>query len=143
MKLGDLPTEQTLCVARNGLHPKARDVLPPFDGLVSTPSPRLLVALHIATYAARFDEVLAGTCSLGSQARIRSTSGAGAGQGLQATPILPSLRFPAPLFVTTLRLRLGLPHPCVATHVECSCGHPLYHLGTRLLRYALHAHFIA
>ena len=53
-------------------------------------------------------------------------------------PILPSLRFPAPLFVTTLRLRLGLPHPCLATYAACSCGHPLDPLGTHLLRTSSH-----
>ena len=60
----------------------------------------------------------------------------GAGHWLQATPILPFLRFPAPLFVTALRLRLGLPHPCLATYAACSCGHPLDPLGTHLLRCA-------
>ena len=39
-------------------------------------------ALHVATNAARFDEVLAGAGSIGSQARIRSTSGAGLGHWL-------------------------------------------------------------
>ena len=52
---------------------------------------------------------------------------------MQATPILPSLRFPAPLFVTVLRLRLDLPHPCLATYAACSCGHPLDPLGTHFL----------
>ena len=47
-----LPTQRALCAARNELHSKAHEVLPPFDVLVSTPSPRLHVALHIATYAA-------------------------------------------------------------------------------------------
>ena len=51
---------------------------------------------------------------------------------MQATPVPPSLRFPAPLFVTALHLRLGLPHPCVATYAACSCGH----LRTHLLRSA-------
>ena len=60
--------------------PQARDVLPPFDVFVSTPSPRLQSAPHVATYAARFDEVLAGAGSSASHdhmiaARIRSTSG--------------------------------------------------------------------
>ena len=41
------------------------------------------------------------------------------------------LRF---LFVTALRLRLGLPYPCLATYAACSCGHLLDHLGTHLLR---------
>ena len=59
-----------------------------------------------------------------------------AGHWLQPTPILPSLRFPTPLFVTTLRLRLDLPHPCLATYAACSCGHPLDPLGTHLLRCA-------
>ena len=58
VELGALPTQRALCAARNGLHPKAREVLPPFDVLVSNISPRLEVALHVATYAARFDEVL-------------------------------------------------------------------------------------
>ena len=136
VELGALPTHCALRAARNELDPKAREVLPPFDALVSTPPPRLQATLHAATYAARFEEVLAGAGSSGSQARIRSTSGAGAGHWLQATPILPSLHFPAPLFVTALRLRLGLPHPCLATYAACSCGHPLDPLGTHLLRCA-------
>ena len=45
-------------------------VLPPYDVFVSTPSTRLQAALHLATYAARFDEVLAGAGSPMSQARI-------------------------------------------------------------------------
>ena len=90
--LGAVPTQPALCATRNELHPKAREVLPPFDSLVSTPSPWLEVALHVATYAARFDEVLARAGSSSLQARIRSTSGTGAGHWLQATPILPSLR---------------------------------------------------
>ena len=111
-------------------------MLPPFDVLVSTPSPWLQVALHVANYAARLDEVLVGASSSGSYALIRSTSGAETGHWLQATPILPSLRFLAPLFVTALRLRLGLPHLCLATYAACACGHPLDPLGTHLLRYA-------
>ena len=123
VELGALPTQRALCAVRNELDPKAREVLPPFDVLVSTPPPRLQAALHVATYAARFEEVLAGAGLAVSHARIRSTSGAGAGHWLEATPILPSLRFPAPLFVTALRLRLCLPHPCLATYAACSCGH--------------------
>ena len=38
--------------------------------------------------------------------------------------------------MTALRLRLGLPHPCLATYAACSCGHPLDPLGTHLLRCA-------
>ena len=100
------------------------------------PLPRLHATLHVATYAARFEEVLVGAGSSGSQARIRSTTGAGAGHRLQATPLLPSLRFPAPLFATALRLRLGLPHPCLATYAACLCGHSLDPLGIYLLRCA-------
>ena len=96
-ELRALTTQRALRVAGNELHPKAREVLPPFDGLVSTPPPGLQAALLVATYAARFDEVLAGASPSWSKARLRSTSGAGAGHWLQATPILPSLRFPAPL----------------------------------------------
>ena len=107
VELGALPTQHALCATRNELHPKAREELPPFDVLVSTPSPGLQAALHVATYVARFDEVLAGAGSSGSQSRMRSTSGAGAGHWLQATPILPS-----------------------------SCGHPLDPLGTHLWRSA-------
>ena len=55
---------------------------------------------------------------------------------MQATPIIRSLRFPAPLFVTALRVRLGLPHPCLASYETCACGHPLDSLGTHLLRCA-------
>ena len=68
--------------------------------------------------------------------RIRSTSYAGPGHWLQATHIFPSLRFPAPLFVKALRLRIGLPHPCLAKYTACSSGHPLDPPGTNLLRYA-------
>ena len=114
----------------------ARVVLPPFDSFVSTPSPRLQSALHSSTYAASFVEVLAGAGSSESQARIRSTAGVGAGHWLQATPIISSLRFPAPLFVTALRLRFGLPHPCLRTYTACSCGHTLDPRGTHLLRCA-------
>ena len=66
VELGALPTQRALCAARNELHPKAREVLPPFDVLVSTPPPRLQAALHAATYAARFEEVLAGAVTSGS-----------------------------------------------------------------------------
>ena len=41
VELGGLPTQQALYAARNELDSKAREVLPPFDVLVSTPSPRL------------------------------------------------------------------------------------------------------
>ena len=58
------------------------------------------------------------------------------GHWLQATPIIPSLRFPAPLFATALRVRLGLPHPCPANYVACACGHPLDPLGIHFLRCA-------
>ena len=92
------------------------------------------VALHVATYAARFDEVPVGVGSFGSEARIRYTSGAGAGLWLQTTPILPSLRISASLFVTPFCLRLGLPHPCLATYATCSCSHQLDPLGIHLLR---------
>ena len=64
---------------------------------------------------------------------VHEWRGAGA---LVTTPILPFLRFPAPLFVKNLRLRLGLPHPCLATYAACSCGHPLDPLGTHLMRCA-------
>ena len=60
VELGALPTQRALCAARDELDPKAREVLPPFDVSVSTPPPRLQAALHVATCAARFDEVLAG-----------------------------------------------------------------------------------
>ena len=91
------------------------------------------------TYATRFDEVLPGAGSSWSKARIQSTSGAGAGQWLQVTSILPPLRFPVALFLTALQLRLGL-----ATYVACLCEHPLDPLGTHLLRRAREglAHFI-
>ena len=36
------------------------ELLPPFNVMVSTPSPRFQVALHFATYAAGFDEALHG-----------------------------------------------------------------------------------
>ena len=39
VELGALPTQRALCAARNELDPKAREVLPPFDVLVSTPPP--------------------------------------------------------------------------------------------------------
>ena len=39
VELGALPPRRTLCAARNELDPKAREVLPPFDVLVSTPFP--------------------------------------------------------------------------------------------------------
>ena len=55
---------------------------------------------------------------------------------MQATPILSSLRFPAPIFVTALRLCFGLPHPCLTTYTACSCGHTLDPRGTHLLRCA-------
>ena len=99
-------------------------------------TPQLLFALPVATYVVRFDEVLAGAGSFGPEVRIRSTSDAGAGHWLKATPILPSLRFPAPLFVTTFNLRLGLPQPYLATYMVCSRGHPLDPLGTHLSRCA-------
>ena len=35
--------------------------------------------------------------------------------------------------MTALRLRLGLPHPSLATYVVCSCGRLLDPLGTHLL----------
>ena len=38
--------------------------------------------------------------------------------------------------MTAFRLRLVLPHPCLATYAACSCGHPLDPLGTHLLRSA-------
>ena len=38
--------------------------------------------------------------------------------------------------MTALRLRLGLPHPCLTTYAACSCCHPLDPLGTHLLRCA-------
>ena len=44
--LGALPTQRALRAARNDLHPKARKVLPPFDGLVSTPV-RMLDVIEI------------------------------------------------------------------------------------------------
>ena len=132
----ELPTQRALRAARDVLHPMAREVLPPFDVFVSTPPPRLQSSFHVATNAASFEEVLARAGSSTSQARIRSASGAGAGHWLQTSPILSSLRFPAPLFVTALRLRLDLPHPCLTTYEACSCGHALNPLGTHLLRYA-------
>ena len=55
---------------------------------------------------------------------------------MQATPLLPSLRFLAPPFVTALRLRLGHPHPCLRTYTACARGHQLDPLGTHLLRCA-------
>ena len=58
------------------------------------------------------------------------------GHWLQAAPLITSLQFPAHLFVIALRLRLGLPHPCLTTSVACSCGHPLNTLRTILLRCA-------
>ena len=66
VELGALPMQRALCAARKELDPKAREVLPPFDVLVSSPPVRLQAALHAATYAARFDEVLAGAGSSGS-----------------------------------------------------------------------------
>ena len=66
VKLGASPMQRALCAARNELDPKAREVLPPFDVLVPTPRPWLHVVLHVATYAARFDEVLVGAGSSGS-----------------------------------------------------------------------------
>ena len=39
VELGGLHTHQALCATRNELHPKAREVLPPFDVFVTTPSP--------------------------------------------------------------------------------------------------------
>ena len=62
VELGAIPTQRTLCAARNKLDPE--EALPPFDVLVSTPTHRLQAALHVATYATRFDEVLAGADSL-------------------------------------------------------------------------------
>ena len=59
VELKVLPTQRALYATRNELQPKARETLPPFDVPVSTPSPGLQVALHVATYAAGFDEVLA------------------------------------------------------------------------------------
>ena len=47
--------------------------------------------------------------------------------------IIPSLRFPAPLFAITLRVRLGLAHPCLASYEKCACGDPLDSLGTHLM----------
>ena len=41
VELGALPTQHALCAARNELDPKAREILPSFDVLVSTPPPRL------------------------------------------------------------------------------------------------------
>ena len=41
VELGAIPTQRALCAARNELDPKACEVLPPFDVLVSTPPPRL------------------------------------------------------------------------------------------------------
>ena len=55
---------------------------------------------------------------------------------MRATPFLSSLRFPAPLFVTALRLRLGHPHPSLRTYTACACGHQLHPLGTHLLQCA-------
>ena len=55
---------------------------------------------------------------------------------MQATPIITSFRFLASLFLTTLLLRLGLPHPCLASYVACACGHLLDSLGTHLFRRA-------
>ena len=66
IELGTLPTQQALRAARDVLHPSAREVLPPFDAFVSYPSPRLQSALHSATYAASFGEVLAGAGSFES-----------------------------------------------------------------------------
>ena len=53
VELVALRTQQALRSARNRLHPRACEVLSPFDGLVSTPSPCLQAAIHVATYAAR------------------------------------------------------------------------------------------
>ena len=39
IEFGALPTKRALCIARNELYPKAREVLPPFDIFVSTPYP--------------------------------------------------------------------------------------------------------
>ena len=139
---GTLPTQLALCNARDALDIVARKALPPFYSMVSLSSSSVQSALHSATYSARFSEVLREAGSVVSQARIRSGAGAGAGQWLEATPIIPSLRFRAPLFVTALRVRLGLPHPCLANYVACASGHPLDPLGIQLLRCA-RAHFIA
>ena len=38
--------------------------------------------------------------------------------------------------MTAFRLRLGLPHLCLATYAAGSCGHPVDPLGTHLLRCA-------
>ena len=64
-----------------------------------------------------------------------SVGGAGAGHWVQATSILPSLRFPAPLFVIVFR-HLGLLHTCLAMYAACSCDHTLVPLETHLLRRA-------
>jgi hypothetical protein len=133
---GAYPTQIALRAARDLLVSQAIEVLPSFATLVATPPPSLQATLGEATYAAQFVELLGGCDSASSRARLRSCSGAGAGHWLLATPILPSLRISSPHFITAVRVRLGLPHPCLTSYEVCSCGHSMDALGTHLMRCA-------
>ena len=131
---GGLRTQIVLREARELLHPTARAALPPYATLAVASIPHLQPTLLDATHAAAFEVLVASTDLATSRARLRSASGPGAGHWLQASPIIPSLRIPLPLFLTAVRLRLGFPHPCLATYDTCACGNSMDALGTHLMR---------
>jgi hypothetical protein len=66
-------------------------------------------------------------------AQILSCFGQGAGAWLTIQLIFPRFRLTSLVFSTTFQIRLGLPHPSIASILQCMCTHPIDPMGIHLL----------
>ena len=64
--------------------------------------------------------------------RIQSCRGVGASAWLGAIPCCPQLTMSPPAFLTSMRLRLGLPHPTAPLPGSCVCGESVDAFGDHL-----------
>jgi hypothetical protein len=67
-------------------------------------------------------------------AQSLSCSGLKVGVWLKVQPIFLGFQLTSLVFSTTFRIRLGLPHPSIASIPQCMCTHPIDYMGIHLLR---------
>ncbi len=115
------------------LPPSTCACLLPFEQLIGQQMVHLQVSILECLHHHTFSNMFSNGTSTSHHTQILSCSSPRVGVWLVIWLIFPTFWLSSPIFCTTFRMWLGLPHPSIACMLWCVCTHPIYPMGIHLL----------
>ncbi|CAM6114091.1 unnamed protein product [Calypogeia fissa] len=131
---GDLPIQGSLLFAWDLLLEEVRVAVPALEELAFDSPNRVQQVISDHMHQHSLASMLSEAPSDAVQACLLSYAGTGSSAWLSANPEWAPFRMSSFIFTTSLRVRLGHPHPGLLGQPSYVCGHTLDPMGTHILR---------